>query len=314
MTTIHGASVHQGQARPVKEALAFGALAGRETLPILGVQRLVRDVRDIGQHVAGCRLHTHDFGAWDGQRVGAGLLFQEPAQVGAVAVDGIGDHPAHGQTRRLGALDHPLRQFGFGGKGDVGGDVSGEPARQIVTPLFGQIQFAVDQRMAQRRDVGEEDAHLTVVDLSRRPAILLPDADRVAAAFGKAAFINDEDREGWLVHSGGGRGQGLADQGAQFITHAGLVPDGTREQALHAVGPQLPSVFGDLPAIFAGDLAEDGLQVEQSVLAGFGASEAGRDLLVQMAQGQGPAAHLLEEGGNVCVCGKLKGSQAVSPF
>src|SRR6266852_7829626 len=134
-------------------------------------------------------------------------------------------------------------------------------AWQIATPVFRQVQLAVDQRMAPRRDVGEEDAHLAVFDLSRRPAILLPDAGRVAAAFGKAAFINDEDREGWLVHSRGKPGQGLADQGAQFITHACFVPDGAREQALHAVRPELPSVFSDLPAIFAGDLAEDGLQV-----------------------------------------------------
>jgi hypothetical protein len=90
--------------------------------------------------------------------------------------------------------------------------------------------------------------------------------------------------------------------------------NGTSLAAYFIVRPELQSVFSDLPAIFAGDLAEDGLQVEQSVLAGFGASEAGRDLLVQVAQGQGPAAHLLEEGGNVCVCGRLKGSHAVSPF
>jgi hypothetical protein len=41
------------------------------------------------------------------------------------------------------------------------------------------------------------------------------------------------------------------------------------------------SVFSDLPAIFARNVAQDGLQVQQGVLAWFGTREAGRDTLVQ---------------------------------
>jgi hypothetical protein len=52
----------------------------------------------------------------------------------------------------------------------------------------------------------------------------------------------------------------------------------------------LPSVFSDLPAIFPGKVAQEGLQVEQGVVRRFGTRKAGGDALVQGAQGQGPAA------------------------
>jgi hypothetical protein len=40
------------------------------------------------------------------------------------------------------------------------------------------------------------------------------------------------------------------------------------------------SVFSDLPAIFARNVAQEGLQVEQGMLARFGTHEAGGDGLV----------------------------------
>src|ERR1700730_9633444 len=107
----------------------------------------------------------------------------------------------------------------------------------------------------------------------------------MAAAFGKAAFIEDEYRVKRLVHSLGGhqwrRRQGLANQRTQLIAAALLIPDSTGEQALHAVGPQLPGVFGDLPAIFPGNLTEDGTQIEQGVLAHFGAGKMKSQSLMQ---------------------------------
>jgi hypothetical protein len=82
------------------------------------------------------------------------LLLQEEAQVGAVAVDGVGDHPVDGEAGRLGTLDHQPGQFGLGLKGDGLGDVRSEPTRRIGAPLFGQVQLAVDERVAPGRDVG----------------------------------------------------------------------------------------------------------------------------------------------------------------
>ena len=90
-----------------------------------------------------------------GSRVGVAVRFEEGAQVGAVAVDGISHHPVDGQTGRLGALDHALGQFGFGLEGDALGDMRGEPACRVVAPVLWQVQLAINEAMAQRRHVGE---------------------------------------------------------------------------------------------------------------------------------------------------------------
>ncbi len=173
--------------------------------------------------------------------------------------------------------------------------MSGLTARQISAPVLGQIEFAVDEGMAQFGDVGKEDADLTVFDLSRGPAILPPDTRRVAAAFGEAAFVDDHNRIQWLGISASGnqrrRKEGLAHQGAQFIAAAVLVPDGPREQALYAVRSGLPGIFGNLPAIFSGNFAEDGLQVHQRVRTHFRACKIRQEALMELEQAHGPAAN-----------------------
>ena len=75
---------------------------------------------------------------------------------------------------------------------------------------------------------------------------------------------------------------------------------------MHAVGPGLPGVFGDLPAIFPGDLTEDGTQIEQGVLAHFGARKIGSQTWMQLAQGQGPGANGTESWPGWLGCGTLE--------
>ncbi len=50
-------------------------------------------------------------------------------------------------------------------------------------------------------------------------------------------------------------------------------------------------LFSDLPAIFAGNVTEDGLQVEQRLLADFGARKMGSQPLMYLAQAQSPGAN-----------------------
>ena len=69
------------------------------------------------------------------------------------------------------------------------------PARSIVAPVLGQIQFAIDEGMAQGRHVGEENAHLAVFHAVGESAILGSDASGVVTAFEEATFVNDEDGE-----------------------------------------------------------------------------------------------------------------------
>jgi hypothetical protein len=132
-----------------------------------------------------------------------------------VTVDGIGHHPPPGQPGRLDALKHVDAEFRFGVKGDGLRDADSASARQISTPVCGQIQLAVDEAMTQVGNVGEKNADLTVFDASGASAILRGHPGRMAAAFGKAAFIKDQDGiERLLLSTGGNQGrrrQGLAD-------------------------------------------------------------------------------------------------------
>ncbi len=314
MAFVHGAMLEQRQDGPIKEPLPFGALALTESLPVLGAQRTVPDAGDIAEQTPRLGLHADHFGGRNGQGVGVALLLQPEPQVGAVSVDGIGDHPADRQASRLRSLDHAQSQFRFGLKGDGLRDVSGSPACEIVAPVFWQIQCAVDQGMPQGRHVGEEDAHLAIFDAPSGPAILLLDASRFGAPFGEATFIQDKHgEEGFglsTLRQDRGRVQSLADQRAQFIAHPSFIPDRSREQALHAKRPFLSGMFSDLPAIFSRDLAHDGLQIEQGVLMWFGTSEVGSQALMQGDQGQRPSSYLLEGWSGFIPCGMVEGLHA----
>ena len=56
----------------------------------------------------------------------------------------------------------------------------------------------------------------------------------------------------------------------------------------------MSGVFGHLPAIFAGDLAQDGLQGEQGMPAWFGSCETRSQTLMQVLQLEGPSPNVLE--------------------
>src|SRR5712691_2608815 len=91
-------------------------------------------------------------------------------------------------------------------------------------------------------DIGEKDAHLTILDLSGGSTILHPDACRVLALFGKTRFVDD--------HNGGLVAEMLKGVRAQIIAHAVGLPDGSSEQPLHPIGASLSGVFGQLPTVF----------------------------------------------------------------
>jgi hypothetical protein len=92
-----------------------------------------------------------------------------------------------------------LAQFGFGRKADRLRNMSGLPPGWVGAPVLGQIQLAVDEGMAGGGHIGEKDADLAVFHAPGPPAILGADAGRVTPAFGKATFIDDQDREGCLA-------------------------------------------------------------------------------------------------------------------
>jgi len=226
----------------------------------------------------------------------------------------IGHDPADRQQGGQCSLDHAPGQFGFGLKTDHFRDMSCLPMSHVVDPIFWQVQFAIDKGMSQGGHVGEEDANLTIVHLSGRAAILLLDSGRLGAPFGKATFINDVHGIGCLVSNTRTlwrRVQALQSVRPQLIANPLFIPDGPREQALHAIRTGLLGVFCNLPAIFSGDLADNGLQIEQRVLAWFGASKVGSQALMQVDQGQRPASYLLEGWSGIIPCGMVLRLHAV---
>src|SRR5205807_4211852 len=94
-------------------------------------------------------------------------------------------------------------------------------------------------------------------------------------------------------------------EGTQIIAHPVVIPDGLRKQTLHAIGPQLFGMLSDLPAIFPGNVTDDGLQVEQGATARLGARKTGRQALMQMEQVQGPAANLAQGWPGLWWCGMV---------
>src|SRR5437667_12873947 len=64
-------------------------------------------------------------------------------------------------------------------------------------------------------------------------------------------------------------------------------------------------MFSDLPAVFARNVTEDSLQVEQGVLKRFGASEIGSKPLLPVAQDQRPTGDLLRGWSLLRVCAMI---------
>jgi len=91
-------------------------------------------------------------------------------------------------------------------------------AMAILTPVQGQIQLTVNQAMATRRDGGEKDAALTLLDLPGGATLLQPHASRLGTALGKATCIDDQ--AGRLL------AKLLQHIAAHLIAHPIGVPDG----------------------------------------------------------------------------------------
>ena len=130
-----------------------------------------------------------------------------------------------------------------------------------------KIQLSVEQRVTTAADVGEKDPYLTRLDLFGAATILMRRACRLGSPLGKAGLV--DGHHGVRI---GEVGQHIA---AHFVAHAVLIPDGSGQEALHAIGAAFSGLFGQLPAIFACHITQDALQVQQAAMAWFGASKIG---------------------------------------
>jgi hypothetical protein len=68
----------------------------------------------------------------------------------------------------------------------------------------------------------------------------------------------------------------------------------------------LSRLFGDLPAIFARDVTQDGLQVAQGMLMNFGARKVGTQPGMELLQALVPSADLMQAWSGLRGCGMLR--------
>jgi hypothetical protein len=114
-------------------------------------------------------------------------------QFSRITVDLITRHPVHGHAGLpdlfqhghgllgLGLEAHGLRHLGLG------------PPLGIVAPLFRQIQPAIQEHVAFGCRITQKRAHLAVLDLARRAAVLAFHADRAGTLLDEARLVDHAD-------------------------------------------------------------------------------------------------------------------------
>ena len=135
----------------------------------------------------------------------------------------IGGHPAVGHFRTAAAQqvvgDAPLL-LKLDGLGDV---ALGTPSA-VHGPVRGQVQAAVQGRVAACGGVAQKDAGLAVLFLAEPAAPLALDATRLGAFFGERTAIDDQDAVGVC--------QLLTDVATDLGQDGGIVPEAGAEEVL----------------------------------------------------------------------------------
>src|SRR5207253_8491582 len=109
------------------------------------------------------------------------------------------------------------------------------------------------------------DADLAIAHIAGGAVVLLADASRMSASLEKAGFVDG--------HGERAAAQLLQHESAHLIAHPIDVPDGRREQALHAIRGGFAGLLSQLPAIFTLDGTEDALHKTQGARKGFGSGK-----------------------------------------
>jgi len=265
--------MEHGHQRPIEPSWSLGAVTHRDPLPIIGVKRECLGLGHRHAFAALCGRYPHGFIAGNGQHVGVLMRFQPEAEVQIPSIDGISDHPGKRNLCVPQTLDHLSGQFAFGRKASGIRNACFPTAFAILDPAQREVQFPIEQCVAEAADVGEKHPDLTIFELARRSAILFRHSCRFLAAFTKARFVDHQDRLGIT--------QLLQDVGTQIVAHQIGVPGCAVQQPLHTVRSGFSGVFSQLPAIFTRGGTHDALQVGQCPTTRFRSSKTRGDAGIQ---------------------------------
>ena len=134
-------------------------------------------------------------------------------------------------------------------------------ALPIARPFLGQIEFPIQQDLAQRAGRAQKDADLAVGHVPDRATILAGDASRVPAGLEKPGVVEDQHAVG-IPHM-------LHALGAQLVPDGVSVPIGAAQPILEAIGRRLAADCRHLPAVLALDFTEQTAQICQDPVAGL---------------------------------------------
>ena len=96
--------------------------------------------------------------------------------------------------------------------------------RGILAPCLQQIQLAIEQSLAARRAIGDEDAHLAVGDFAQPPTLLVGDPNRLTTVLGTSGLVQQQHTLGVV--------QLLPQHLVQFGAYALRGPGGLTEKVL----------------------------------------------------------------------------------
>jgi hypothetical protein len=168
----------------------------------------------------------------------------------------------------------------------------------ISEPVFWQIQVTINQGVPFWGDIAQKDPDLAILHAPGRATMLFFDPGGLVASFREATLVENRDSTSAIC-----RAKLFEHVGTQVIAHPIFIADRPGEQALHAIRSPLSGVFGHLPAIFAGDFAQHGLQVEQGLTAWFGSCETRSKTMMQVVQLEGPSPNVLERWSDFIIYG-----------
>ena len=171
------------------------------------------------------------------------LTLQPQPQLAVAAVDLVPGKPTERDTRIRCPLQHQLRQLRLGPEYRILRHPGLPPPLPVLGPYLGQVQFPVQQRPAPGAGIGQENANLTVLDPSRRAAVLTLHPNGLAALLEKPGLVYHQNPTGVA--------QMLHNIVPEVIPDQVRIPPVVVQQALHSIGSGVARLLRQLPAVLS---------------------------------------------------------------
>jgi hypothetical protein len=197
------------------------------------------------------------------------LVFQPAPQAGVVAVAFIRGEPAEHRPGVSCPGEHAPGQLGFRREAHRLADPGLGAPVAVGGPGRREIQFAVNQRPAWGRHVSQEHPELAILDTPGGPRVL------ALHSGGFGAFLQESSLIGH--HHPTSVTELLQHIPPEVIAHRIGVPGVEVQQALHAIGGQVPGRLSDRPGVLPLRPREQAQHIHPGPATGLHLRETARD-------------------------------------